>query len=375
MTTEILSYDEKIYFSIVSVLLVLFAGIFSGLTLALFSIDTMYLKVTAATGTPTEQRRARKLLPLLTRQHLTLVALLVSNASAMTALPIFLERLLNPVLALVVSVTAVLFFGEVIPQATFVKNAFVVGAFFAPFVWGCIIVTFIVSYPASLILDAIVGHKAEVMERDQLGEFLRMHGEDHPDAKSKLSIAEVNVMRGALILSTKKVKDLLKITPEKIFMLSSSTPLDCVTIEKILQSGFSRIPIFKDGDRKHILGILLVKTLLPLAFTNPCHPPLAGDYHLREVLRVSEETMVEDVYASFQGGQSHLAVVYNRRGFLCGILTLEEVFETLHSVSIEDEMDSSQRQPVEIDLRQRQLLELLSTVKHETHSKQLQIEK
>jgi metal transporter CNNM len=35
----------------------------------------------------------------------------------MEALPLFLDRLANPLTAILVSVTAVLFFGEIIPQA------------------------------------------------------------------------------------------------------------------------------------------------------------------------------------------------------------------------------------------------------------------
>ena len=359
---ELSGTDEAIY-ATVCVGLVLLAGIFSGLTLALFSIDVMYLRVTSSTGTPLERKRASKLLPLLTRQHLTLVTLLIANASAMTALPIFLEKLLNPVVSLIVSVTAVLAFGEVIPQATFVKHAIPVGAFFAYFVWFFIGVTFVISYPVSKLLDIAVGRKAEVMEREQLGEFLRLHGEEHADATSKLSHAEVCVMKGAMALSTMKVTDLVKVRVDGIFMLSSVTILDQPTVEKILLSGFSRIPIYKDNDRKHILGILLVKSLLPLAFTNPKEPPQLGAYHLREVLRVSEDAMVEDVYDSFQSGQSHMAMVYDRRGTLAGLLTLEEVFEALHSVNIQDEMDLTNQSPMQVGMREQQLLEVLATAK------------
>ena len=365
MSEEELSHDQEIYYSIICVTLVLFAGIFSGLTLALFSIDVMYLRVQSTTGSESDKRRATKLLSLLERQHLTLVTLLISNASVMTALPIFLERLLDPVTALVVSVTAVLFFGEVIPQATFVKYHIAVGSLFVPFVWFFIILTFVVSYPISVLLDWIVGHKAEAMEREQLGEFLRLHGEEHPDAAAKLSSAEVNVMRGAMALSTLKVSDILTVRVNDIFMLSSEAVLDDVTIERILHSGFSRVPVYREGDKKHILGVLLVKSLLPMAFTCPSPPPSVGTYHLREVLRISEEAMVEDVYSSFQGGQSHLAVVYNRGGLMVGILTLEEVFEALHSVNIEDEMDltGGNAAPVQIDLRQKQMIEVLATAK------------
>lgn len=363
MSEEALSSEQRTLYWLVSVALVFLAGIFSGLTLGLFSIDTMYLRVIARTGSPKEQLRAEKILPLLERQHLTLVTLLVSNAAAMTALPIFLERLLNPVMALVISVTAVLAFGEVIPQATFVRNAIPVGAFFAPFIWFMIACTFVVSWPISKLLDCIVGSKVAIMQKDQLGEFLRLHGEEHPDEISKLSGCEVKLMRGAMSLSTKTVKEIMKVRNNQIFMLSSVTPLDQANVEKILLSGFSRIPIFKDGDMLHILGILLVKSLLPLAYTNPSPPPLAGEYHLREVLRVAEDTIVNDIYQAFQSGTTHMAAVYNRRGTLTGIITLEEVFEELHSINITDEMDLQQKHPAQIELRQRQLIELFENVK------------
>ena len=46
------------------------------------------------------------------RHHLLLVTLLLANAACMEALPIFLEHLMPGWLAIIVSVTAVLFFGE-----------------------------------------------------------------------------------------------------------------------------------------------------------------------------------------------------------------------------------------------------------------------
>jgi metal transporter CNNM len=46
-----------------------------------------------------------------------LVTLLLSNAFAMEALPIYLDAIVPSFWAIIISVTAVLFFGEVIPQA------------------------------------------------------------------------------------------------------------------------------------------------------------------------------------------------------------------------------------------------------------------
>jgi hypothetical protein len=49
---------------------------------------------------------------VLRRPHVLLVTLLVCNACAAEALPLVLDRLANPLAAVVLSVTVVLFFGE-----------------------------------------------------------------------------------------------------------------------------------------------------------------------------------------------------------------------------------------------------------------------
>jgi ankyrin repeat/SOCS box protein 13/metal transporter CNNM len=84
----------------------------SGLTMGLLSLDSMSLKVLRDGGTPSEKKHARKILPLIQRHHLLLVTLLLGNAAAVEAMPIFLDRISDPLIAILVSVSAVLIFGE-----------------------------------------------------------------------------------------------------------------------------------------------------------------------------------------------------------------------------------------------------------------------
>jgi CBS domain containing-hemolysin-like protein len=77
-------------------------------------------------------------MPLVERHHLILVTLLIVDAGAAEALPIFLDRISSPVIAIVISVTAVLFFGEILPSAVCSKWGLAIGAnmvirFFFPF--------------------------------------------------------------------------------------------------------------------------------------------------------------------------------------------------------------------------------------------------
>ena len=74
-------------------------------------------QVLQRTGSPAERRRAIKLLPVVKRPHWMLCTLVLINASCMEALPIFLDRLLDPVAAVLISVSAILLFGEIAPQA------------------------------------------------------------------------------------------------------------------------------------------------------------------------------------------------------------------------------------------------------------------
>ena len=128
------------------------------------SIDQLELEIKQRVGTPDEQKYAKALLPILNRRHLLLVTLLLFNASAAESLPLFLgafcfiscvrrwarpfveytrpsvrrprpthpshnhttrshaiktDSLVPEYVAIIVSVTAVLFAGEIIPSAIF----------------------------------------------------------------------------------------------------------------------------------------------------------------------------------------------------------------------------------------------------------------
>ncbi len=84
----------------------------SGLTMGLLSLDLMTLKILKDGGTTREQRYASRILPIVKRHHLLLVTLLLANAAAVEAMPIFLDRVSDPIIAISVSVSAVLIFGE-----------------------------------------------------------------------------------------------------------------------------------------------------------------------------------------------------------------------------------------------------------------------
>lgn len=158
---EHVTFDEDPFlFTILLVIsfgLTCMAGLMSGLTLGLMSMDATQLEVLRRTGTPQEQNWAGIIIPVIKNQHLLLVTLLLCNACASEALPLFLDKLADPVTAVVLSVTVVLIFGEIIPQAICSRYGLQVGAYSAWFVNLLMTITYPISYPIGKLLDSLLG--------------------------------------------------------------------------------------------------------------------------------------------------------------------------------------------------------------------------
>ncbi|CAN0511166.1 unnamed protein product, partial [Ectocarpus sp. 8 AP-2014] len=104
-------------------------------------------------GTPEEQQQASRILPLVSRHHFLLVTLLLFNSLANEALPIFLGNLVPSWLAVILSVSLVLFFGEIFPSAVFTgKNQLAIASGMSWLVYTLMIVLGAVAWPIAWML-------------------------------------------------------------------------------------------------------------------------------------------------------------------------------------------------------------------------------
>ena len=112
------SRDDFLLFYIIAALLCCaLSALAAGLTMCYVSLDPTKLKLTQRSGTDEEKRQVAEVLPLLRDHHRLLVTLLLSNTLSNVSLPIFLDALVPSWLRLILSVTAVFLFGEVLPQS------------------------------------------------------------------------------------------------------------------------------------------------------------------------------------------------------------------------------------------------------------------
>lgn len=114
-------------------------------------------------------------------------------------------------------------------------------------------------------------------------------------------------------------------------------------MEKIVESGFSRIPVYRDNI-DHIEGVLFVKDLLPFIGKRDAE----WQQLVRKPFFVPENKKLDDLLAEFQGMKNHLAIVVDEYGGTSGIVTLEDILEEIVG-DISDEFDDGDIQYTRID--------------------------
>ncbi|XP_050944758.1 DUF21 domain-containing protein At4g33700-like isoform X1 [Cucumis melo] len=290
------------------IFLVLFAGLMSGLTLGLMSMSLVEIEVLAKSGKPSDRKHAARILPVCRRQHLLLCTLLICNAAAMEALPIFLDSLVTAWGAILISVTLILLFGEIIPQAVCSRYGLAIGATVAPFVRVLVWICFPVAYPISKLLDVSLGkeHKA-LFRRAELKTLVDFHGNEAGKG-GELTRDETTIIGGALELTEKVARDVM--TPiSETFAIDINANLDSNLIKLILERGHSRVPVFYERPT-NIIGLVLVKNLITRL--SPDGVPIKN-FPIRKIPRVSETMPLYDILNDFQKGQSHMAVVVREK--------------------------------------------------------------
>ena len=115
-------------------------------------------------------------------------------------------------------------------------------------------------------------------------------------------------------------------------------------IKKIIESGHSRYPVL-GNERNEVVGILLAKDILPKLFKG------STDFDIGEMLRdstvVPETKKIDTLLEEFKEDKSHLAVVIDEYGAICGLITIEDILEELVG-EIEDEHDVDLNEIIEI---------------------------
>ncbi|XP_050049272.1 unextended protein-like isoform X1 [Dermacentor andersoni] len=322
--------------------LLVWSGLFSGLTLGLMALDKTELKVIESCGTPEERDYARKILPLRRRGNYLLCTLVLGNVCVNSSFTILLDGMLSsgPV-AVLLSTLGIVLLGEIIPQAICSRYGLAIGARTILITKLFMIITFPLSWPISKLLDCVLGEEiGNVFDREKLTEYLRIT-KDY----AQLENEELNIIFGALELTKKTAADIMT-RIEDVYMLPYDAVLDFETMSEIVKRGYTRIPVY-EGTKQNIVSLLNTKDL---TFVDPDDAiPLATvcSFYKHPLSFVFQDETLDSLLREFKKGHSHMAFVrqvvqienrdpsYN----VTGLVTLEDVIEEIIQSEIIDETD------------------------------------
>lgn len=175
------------------------------------------------------------------------------------------------------------------------------------------------------------GHEQVVSRADfsAMAEIGQREGVFHPGESKIIG----NLMRFHLI----KAQSIM--TPRTVVKAANQA----MTIQEFYNRNrelpFSRIPIYQDS-KDNITGFILKDVVLE----NLVHGQ--GDLTLTDIVRpitiVQEEESIQEVFNLLLSERQQISLVVDQFGGMAGIVTLEDVIETLLGLEIVDELDSTE---------------------------------
>ncbi|KEG11810.1 metal transporter CNNM4 [Trypanosoma grayi] len=335
---------QWVYLIAADSVLLLFAALFAGLTLAIMGLDTLSLEIIADSGSEPDKTYASKILPIRRLGNQLLCTLILGNVMVNTLIAQITDSHIHGWVATVVSTALTTVGGEVLPQALMSAHALQVGSKSVPIVKLFVVLFYPVCKPLSVVLDRFIGtDPGQIYERNELKKLMFMHAAR--GSESGLGEREVDLMVGAMELHEKTVMDV--VTPiSEVLMLEASEPLSEEVIQLISERGHSRIPVYQTS-KNNIIGVLFAKDLLMIDPRENTPVWLLVKFYNRRCHVVPSETKLISMLKYFQTGRSHIALVQEvqQRPFgdpyyeVKGLVTMEDVIEELIHSEIFDEYD------------------------------------
>ena len=313
----------------------------------LLSVTPTYVEIEAQKGTSKglalKQMKAdidRPLSAILTLNTIahTVGAILVGSTAATIwadsepwfTLPVLDMPITPEVVVTVLMTLAILLLSEIIPKtigASYWKSltGFTISSIkvimfiMAPLVWLSQLLTKLLKSP---------GHGSVLSRQD----FATMA--DISVKTGVIAKGESRIINNLLTFNTVQAKDIM--TPRTVVQAAAEN----MSIQQFYDAHenirFSRLPIFK-GNKDSINGFVLKDELLDNIIKKRGSSPLSSIK--REIMIVNEVMSLPDLFNQLMEKREHIALVVDEFGGMSGIVTMEDVIETLLGLEIVDELD------------------------------------
>ena len=348
--------------------LVLLAGLMAGLIISVFSFDAARLRALARRADTLEGQRARKLLLVLRNPHWLLVTLVVVDSAATEMLPLLFNVLLNPAMAVVVSVVLLVVFGEIVPEAVFTHHALAFGSALAPFIFVFMLVSAPISWPVGKLLDWCVGRRSSVaFKRGQLREVIRYRGEmlhnmqpvdDEPrlphetefdtDEHILIQRLETQIMLGVLSLSEHDGSSVLKRGIGATFTVHRDAVISKRMIQSMAAHKLTFVAVYKDASNpSDVTQVFELRLLLFLAYCEESATIRIRDLPLLPLPRYCASTPCNVLLEYLHKSPLQVAALTNPQNAakVIGIVSTADVVELVHTTSFDASYAESPQMP------------------------------
>jgi gliding motility-associated protein GldE len=339
--------------ALVLIILLVSSALISGTEVAFFSLSQTDLNVLASESKEknvivTLLDKPRKLLAtiLITNNFINILIVLLFASLAETLFgnfdyPLDLYYFTVPIrflIEIVLVTFLILLFGEVLPKVYASRNALRFSRIMAKFIHIINIILTPFSLPLITLTKFIekkLGNKNYSFSVETLSQALELTSEG---ATTK---DEQKILEGIVNFGNTETVQIMKPRID-IFALSDAEPYS-VVLDKILEHGYSRNPVYRENS-DNIIGVLYAKDLL--AHLNKTNFKWQG--LVREAFFVPENKKLDDLLDDFRARKNHLAIVVDEYGGTSGLVTLEDVIEEIVG-DINDEFDDEDLQYSKID--------------------------
>lgn len=194
-------------------------------------------------------------------------------------------------------------------------------------------VLILITYPLVLLSELITkvftprGNQAS-MSREEVSAMV-----DVGTTEGIFRESESKLIKSCIALSGVKARQIM--TPS-IVVESACQDLTVKNFQAKQSWSFSRIPVYA-GDKDYITGYVLKDAVLKLLSEDQFHVKLSD--LKRPILTFREEESVFQIWEKMLEKREHISVIIDEYGGLRGLVTMEDIIETMTGVEIVDEDD------------------------------------
>lgn len=225
---------------------------------------------------------------------------------------------------------AILTFSEIIPKTLGTVYWRQLSGPVAYFVRGIIVILYPIIWLSERLTNLLVrGKETDVFSRREFAALASI-GEE----SGQIDPLESRIIRNLLAFGAIKVEDIM--TPRSVMLAFEQSKTVAEVLADRPKLTFSRLPIY-DGDLDNITGFVLKTDMLLAKVNHAMHKPLTQ--FQRDITFVFSKMKLFDLLELMLKNRLQIAITVGEYGEVKGLVTLEDVFETLLGLEIVDEID------------------------------------